>query len=579
MKSSFFKNLFEKKHDFPKDIVVLNFFKGWLLKHDKVLFTFFNNALKANKVFIEKSLTQWPIENQYAFLDSEILELESFIKKNPIHCKILFKKIGEVDELYDANDIIDLVRLIQYPFLEKYFSAIDYQRTHLKEEHFQNAETALEIINITIKLINEFRPSEKGINLEFYYWKGKNLNGLASYLVFLGCSIQIHYRLKAVKEQLVKDYPNIQKNKPKKKLVLPNNLIDKLPSDWKDKPFSEYFYFNFYQNYPKECKTFELKTILETRTIQQKIRDLNHTEKIKVLDNEIKLISEILDAPEIKKTVSLFNKSMEEHFTDLEIKIKIAQLTKESDSYIHSDEEISRSNKLLNEAELIQDLLLSNLNNQTLQSPNFKEDLNYLDKWMINPMVSGFLDIKFLMDKKEFINNLLNDLKGNEKNKDEFRKDNPKNGKVKWYNSDTPFQLPNGYRKILLNMTPQQERKFFSFLCFETNNSDSIFLLVEDGEEVFKYGFSIPNIPPKKYHKLNLKGNKRSKKVICICFYKLFIKQKDTINQEVKEELASFLKYYFFEFKDMEVQAIKHIMRYYKNQSYMKINIEKYLPK
>lgn len=133
--------------------------------------------------------------------------------------------------------------------------------------------------------------------------------------------------------------------------------------------------------------------------------------------------------------------------------------------------------------------------------------------------------------------------------------------------------LPEGWTKIQLTISEKKEREFLSFLYKEKNGTDSGFLSENDFNELSKYGLSIPPTPTGKYYKLNLERRKKTVAMIFYSFYSLNGKLKSVTE---KENLAKYLKYYFEDFKEFDVEEIKKKMRGRKPKS-MKFDIHTYL--
>lgn len=115
--------------------------------------------------------------------------------------------------------------------------------------------------------------------------------------------------------------------------------------------------------------------------------------------------------------------------------------------------------------------------------------------------------------------------------------------------------------RIKCSLSPQLERRFFSFLWEEKIGTDSAFL---DNEEFklhcFEYGFFVPlQKLPKRFH-LSFEG-KRNRNVIYHCFYKFFSQNATSGKKAI---VATFLLHTFDNFDHISIENLVHHLHDYK---------------
>lgn len=595
MKKGYFRTIlaaqFEKFENESVFQIALNYLKTLAPVYGNILIKAGNLKIKELKALSEKEVVA-----QYKYLRFEIDEIEDIFKSNFPHQKIVSLKIGESDELYDYHQFLELGSVKNYPEFSSFFVFVDglkvnFTDKQLLEDGNQNEYFTLMREYLRAPDEEDFKLAKEGEACATNRELRKKL------FILLGCFGILKELLKKYKireQELILKNPSLISIKTGKNdseensyINIQEKALNKIPDEWKNRKIADYFSFLFKREYSAEMAYYEKKASLAIKALEFDVKQFSDIEKKHSIEKRITEIKEELFLAKNKAVWDYFNTTVMEYFSKYQDQVNLAISAQKVDPLFLDDRDEKIDKTFLTQSKLIEeafDDLEPNQYSKIIDPINLGEGKSYLKtlpnlaKSVINPKVNHFLEVKLLVEQKQFLEKCFKapsvedslssnqDLDGGSK-------------PIEWYKDNISFTIPEGANKIDLNMTPRQERKFFSLFCLETNKSGKTFLSIKDAGEIFENGFTIPNIPPKKFYSLDLEGNRRSKKIVCICFYRLFINQKEMIDQIVKEELALFLKYYFLEFKDMEVQAIKQLMRDYKNPANVHLDIANYLPK
>lgn len=599
MKKGYFKTILGKHYEKFKDQSVFQVALGYLVYVAPTYGNIFTSAVDV-KVKKLSDLSKKEVEAQYRYLLFEIGEIEAIFKSDFPHQSIVALKIKDSDKQYDFHQFWELGSIAKYPEFASFFFFLAELKMNFTEKQLNHQGTQVEFF----ELLREYLRAPDEADLEPIQkmegcWTGEELiERLFSLLSCFGVLKELLKRYKIKEKELLTNNPSLinvkirgRKKADNENINVREKALEKIPDEWKNRKVVDYFYLLFEKTYPKEVVFYEKAISLKIKGLKKDFRRASRIEKKHLFENRILEIIEELNLDKNKPTWNYFHTTVIEYFADFQDKIDFTFLAQQMDESFINDKE-RRNNKsflalssLMDEA--FDDLEPSQFANikKSSSSDNskpFSETLSYLGKSVFTPKIKQFFVVKSLVEEKRFLEDVLDINKTVESELIDKKSEAGEEEQKKWYEDNTPFKLPDGYIKIDLGMTAIQERRFFSFLCLEKNKSEKNFLTVESSGEIFTYGFAIPNIPLKKHYKLDLNSHKRSKKVIASCFSKLYSNQRLFlfIHREVKEELAIFLKYYFEEFKDMNIGSIKNIMKNYeeRKKSIIRFDVKEYLP-
>ena len=348
-------------------------------------------------------------------------------------------------------------------------------------------------------------------------------------------------------------------------------IPDELKEYLQKEKFSDFVIEVFKGHFPETLKIFQYAFKQRDRNLIQSV-NLQHKKKgkLKVVEKEIKKIQHVLDNDMVKEAIlPMFDKTFYSIIDEIKAEYELMKLLGfDNDELMQFFESFFKKLEKVYISDFSKDegntILLSEFENFWAQMPtqnipkiyttrtvNEKNTDFFVLRCLYTMLLFFHLERTYLKDLTNYYYSIKNERNTLTKTVEETSNE-PKKLPLK----NNP--LPEGWTKIQLTISEEQEREFLSFFIREKNGTNSGFLSENDFSELSTYGLSIPPSPTGKYYKLNLEGKKKTKSMIYYAFYRLNGK---TSNTNEKTNLAKYLKYFFEDFKDLELEAIKNNIR------------------